>query len=69
MTMGPKRRQLLAGLTMIEGTIPLIWLKLPFQHLAEKMQDEGLVRFIGNPPYICATRQGRKALATKRSAT
>lgn len=67
--MGPKRRQLLAGLTMIEGTIPLNWLKLPFQHLADKMQDEGLVRFIGNPPYICVTRQGRKALATKRSAT
>lgn len=67
MTMGPKRRQLLAGLTMIEGTIPLSWLRLPFQHLAEKMQDEGLVRFIGNPPYICATRQGRKALAIKRS--
>lgn len=69
MKRGTKRRQLLDGLAMtVNGQWPLHWLKLSFQHLASRMQNEGLVRiikndpFVGDHPYVRITKAGRKAV-------
>ena len=64
MKLGPKRRQLLEGLNMTtNGGWPLSWLKLSFQHLASRMQAEGLVRIVGpGEPCVYLTAKGRKAV-------